>query len=85
VRVFTNHRHRESGITLEAQHLTRNNIRSRSFKPILSMSDLDTLVDMGFDRERSEFAVKQAGGRKYVLFAPCLMLTFFSAGSYRLA
>jgi len=32
------------------------------------MSDLDTLVEMGFDRERSEFAVKQAGGRMYILF-----------------
>jgi hypothetical protein len=27
-------------------------------------SDLDTLLDMGFDKERAELAVKKSGGRK---------------------
>lgn len=27
-------------------------------------SDLDTLLDMGFDKERAELAVKKSGGRR---------------------
>jgi hypothetical protein len=32
------------------------------------MSDLDTLVDMGFEKERAELAVKQTGGRRWLGF-----------------
>lgn len=28
-------------------------------------SDLDTLLEMGFDKARAELAVKQSGGREY--------------------
>jgi len=29
------------------------------------MSDIDNLIDMGFERERAELAIKQAGGRTF--------------------
>lgn len=41
-------------------------------------SDLDQLVDMGFDKDRAELAVKQTGGRRFCLaFYPQLRLTKF--------
>lgn len=30
-------------------------------------SDLDTLIDMGFERARAELAVKKSGGREWPL------------------
>jgi len=30
----------------------------------MGQSDLEVLLDMGFERERAELAVKQNGGRK---------------------
>lgn len=32
----------------------------------MASSDLDVLVDMGFDKERADMAVKKTGGRKFV-------------------
>lgn len=31
----------------------------------MASSDLDVLVDMGFDKERADMAVKKTGGRKF--------------------
>lgn len=31
----------------------------------MGQSDLDALLDMGFERERAELACKQNGGRNY--------------------
>lgn len=30
-------------------------------------SDLETLIEMGFDKERAEIAVKKSGGRTFYL------------------
>lgn len=30
----------------------------------MATSDLDQLIEMGFDKERAELAVKKSGGRK---------------------
>jgi hypothetical protein len=30
----------------------------------MASTDLDTLIDMGFDKPRAELAVKRTGGRK---------------------
>jgi len=50
------------------------------------MTDLDTLVDMGFDKARAELAVKQSGGRKLLVY-PYLahLLTLHSPRRNRLA
>jgi hypothetical protein len=31
----------------------------------MASSDLDVLVDMGFEKERADMAVKKTGGRKF--------------------
>ena len=31
----------------------------------MASSDLDTLIDMGFERQRAEFAVKKTGGCEF--------------------
>jgi hypothetical protein len=33
----------------------------------MTTSDLDQLIEMGFDRERAELAVKKSGGRVFPL------------------
>lgn len=36
----------------------------------MATSDLDQLLMMGFDKERSEMALKDTGGRKYIEDVP---------------
>jgi len=39
----------------------------------MAPSDLDQLVMMGFDKERSELALKKSGGRKLTPLHPSLI------------
>lgn len=43
-------------------------------------SDLDTLLDMGFDKERAEIAVKKTGGRKSHISDDSFQANFASPG-----
>ena len=40
----------------------------------MAQSDLDLLLEMGFDRERAELAVKRTGGREIPSLATYLQL-----------
>ncbi len=48
---------------LYALKLSRN-FRQTQHLPAGMSSDLDTLIDMGFERSKAELAVKKSGGRK---------------------
>jgi hypothetical protein len=50
----------------------------------MGSSDLNLLVEMGFDKEKAELAVKKTGSRTYSNHA-MHMLTFLSARCNRLA